>query len=444
MAERQTFPEGFLWGTATAAYQIEGAIRAEGKSESNWDRFSHTPGKIKDGTTGDEACDHYHRWRSDIDLMKWLGLNAYRFSISWPRVMPAGKGPVNEKGLAFYSRLVDALLENGITPLVTVWHGDHPQVLDEAGGWTNRAMIDLYADYAEVLFRRLGDRVANWITLNEPNCFLYQGFGDGRCPPGHNDYRLAYQAIHNALVAHGKAVERLRAVRPSCKAGITISCQWWSPASDDPRDARAARIADLRNDLWLLDSIHLGRYPEEYADYLGDLAPEVRAGDMEAISARRDFLGVNYYSHMIMRAGTLTHDRGGPFTDVVTAEQRSDPSALLKVLHRIKERYGPQPLYITENGIHLKEELGPDGECHDTVRLEYLKGHTGVLARAIAEGIDLRAFCVWSLMDNFEWSAGHAARYGLFFTDYATQKRIPKDSAKWYREFIGTARGGAG
>jgi len=439
MKERSVFPEGFLWGAATAAYQIEGSVSADGKSESNWDRFSHTPGKIKDGTTGDEACDHYRQWRGDIDLMKWLGLTAYRFSISWPRILPEGKGRVNEKGLDFYSRLTDALLENGITPLVTVWHGDHPRLLDEMGGWTNRTMIDLYADYAQVLFRRLGDRVRHWITLNEPNCFLYQGFGDGRCPPGLNDYRLAYQAIHNALVGHGKAVERLRAARPENRIGITMSCQWWSPASDSERDGKAARIADLRNDLWLLDAVHLGRYPQEYVEYIGDLAPEVRPGDMEAMSAPCDFLGVNYYSHMVMRAGTLVHDRGGALTDSVTAEQRNDPSGLVRVLRRIYERYGPRPIFITENGIHLREELDANGECHDGVRVEYLKGHTRVLAGIVAEGIDLRAYCVWSLMDNFEWSAGHTARFGLFYTDYATQRRIPKDSAKWYRDFIRAA-----
>ena len=436
MAKQPPFPKGFLWGTATAAYQIEGAVDADGKSESNWDRFSHTPGKIKDGTTGDEACDHYHRWRSDIDLMKWLGLNAYRFSVSWPRILPEGKGRVNEKGVGFYSRLVDTLLANGITPLVTVWHGDHPQVLDEAGGWTNRAMIDLYADYAEVLFRRLGDRVTNWITLNEPNCFPYQGFGDGRCPPGLTDYKLAYQAIHNALVAHGRAVERLRSARPEDRIGISMSCQWWSPASDDPRDVRAAQLSDLRNDLWLLDALHLGQYPREYADYIGDLAPDVHDGDMKVISAPCDFLGVNYYENMIMRAGTLKHNTGGRFEDVVVQEQRHDPQALLKVLRRIYDRYGRRTIYITENGVILPDTLDSDGTCHDPERLEYLKGHTAAVKGAVASGIDLRGYFVWTLMDNFEWSAGHAARFGLFFTDYAAQKRVPKDSAKWYRDFL--------
>lgn len=435
------FPDGFLWGTATAAFQIEGSPAADGKSESNWDRFSHTPGKIKDGTTADVSCDHYRRWREDLKLMEWLGVNAYRFSVAWSRILPQGGGRVNPAGLDFYARLIDELLRRNITPLVTIWHGDHPQVLEDAGGWPHRDMIERYADYAAVLFDRLGDRVRHWITLNEPNCFLYQGYGDVCCPPGARDWKLAYQAVHNALVAHGAAVRRFREGGGKGQIGITLSSQLWTPASESAADRRAAELADLQNNLWLLDPLHGQGYPPAYAEYLGDLAPEVRAGDLEAMAAPTDFLGVNYYQNMAVRAGTLKPARHeGKQTDVVVARQINDPAAFTQGLVRLRQRYGPRVFYVTENGLYQADRLAEDGTCSDAERVAYLAGHIPALREAMRAGVDVRGYCVWSLLDNFEWSAGYTARYGLFYTDYATQRRIPKTSAGWYRAWLAGAR----
>ena len=438
----QGFPKGFLFGTATAAYQVEGSVDADGKSESNWDHFTHQPGKVKDGLTGDVACDSYNRWQEDIRLMEWLGVNAYRFSVCWSRILPQGKGRVNERGLDFYSRFVDALLARGITPFMTLWHGDHPQVLEAAGGWTNRDMIHRYADYASVMFDRLGDRVKNWITLNEPNCFLYQGYGDGRCPPGETEWKKAYQAIHNALVGHGEAVRRLRTVRPDGRIGITMSCQLWTPATDDPRDLRAAELADLQNNLWLLDPIHGKGYPDVYREYLGELAPQVHDGDMAAMAEPTDFLAVNYYSNMKVKAGTLVPDRSGVVKDVVTVEELRDAGAFRQGLERLNRRYGPRVFYVTENGLYLRNDApGPDGVCHDRERVAYLQAHTAALHDAIKAGLDVRGYFVWTLMDNFEWSMGFSVRFGLFYTDLATLQRTPKDSAAWYRDFLAGRHG---
>ncbi|MCE9616000.1 MAG: beta-glucosidase [Lentisphaerae bacterium] len=431
----------FLWGTATAAFQIEGAPAADGKRESNWDRFSHTPGKITDGHTADVTCDHYHRWHEDLKLMEWLGVNAYRFSICWSRVLPRGKGRVNQAGLDFYQHLIDGLLDRGITPLVTIWHGDHPQELESAGGWLNRDMIAHYADYAGVLFERLGDRVRHWITLNEPNCFLYQGYGDGLCPPGHTDWKLAYQAVHHALVGHGEAVRRFRDMRMPGDIGITMSCMQWSPATDSAKDQRAAELADHQNNLWLLDPLHGRGYPELYRTFLGELAPAVRDGDQDVIASPTDFLGVNYYQNMHVAAGTLQPDRAGPIQAYTTVHKENSPAAFLAGLKRLNQRYGPRTFIVTENGLYKKDEtLAEDGTCDDHDRVDYLRTHVAALQDAIASGVDIRGYCIWSLMDNFEWSAGFTARYGLFFTDYPTQKRVAKSSARWYRDFLKEGR----
>jgi beta-glucosidase len=333
-------------------------------------------------------------------------------------------------------------LQRRITPLVTVWHGDHPQCLEDAGGWPNRDMIHRYADYAAVLFEHLSDRVKHWITLNEPNCFLYQGYGSGLCPPGATDWKLAYQAVHNALVAHGTAVARFRECGGGGQIGITMSSQLWTPAADDPRDVRAAELADLQNNLWLLDPLHGKGYPQVFAEYLGELAPEVRDGDLETMATPTDFLGVNYYQNMAMKAGTLKPARHeGKQTDFIVARQLNDPAAFTQGLLRLHRRYGPRVLYVTENGLYQADTLGADGSCRDPERVAYLAGHIPALLDAIRAGVDVRGYCVWSLMDNFEWSAGYTARYGLFFTDYASQRRIPKESAKWYREWIRDAGG---
>jgi beta-glucosidase len=437
MVSRKDFSPDFLWGTATAAYQIEGAIAEDGKGESNWDRFCREPGAIVDGTRGDIACDHYHRWREDVKHMEWLGVNAYRFSICWSRIHPDGRSRVNRAGLDFYARLIDTLLERGITPLVTLWHGEHPQALDDKGGWAHRDMIARYADYASVLFENLGDRVRNWITLNEPNCFLYQGFGEGKCPPGVKDWKQAYQAVHHALVGHGEAVQRLRALRNGARVGITMSCMQWSPASEAPEDVRAAELADLQNNRWLLDPLHGKGYPATYVEYLGDLVPEVRDGDLETMAVATDFLGVNYYQDLRVRAGTMTPERSGKAKDVVIVQKLNDAGAFRRGLERLNRLYGPRTFIVTENGLwKTNEELDAAGRCDDQDRVAYLRSHVAALREAVAAGVDVRGYCIWTLMDNFEWSAGHTYRYGLYYTDYPTQARIPKSSAQWYRQFL--------
>ncbi len=425
----------FLWGVATAAYQIEGAAAEDDKGPSLWDVFSHLPGKIRDGSAADVACDHYHRWQSDLNLLDELGVNAYRFSISWPRVLPQGKGQPNLKGLDFYSRLVDELLRRGITPLVTLWHADHPQALEERGGWVNRSMADWFADYAALMFARLGDRVAHWITLNEPNCFLYQGLGTGGIAPGISDWRMCYQAIHHALLGHGRAVQRFRASGRAGQIGITMSVDLWEPASDSPADAAAAEYADIQNNWWLLDPLYLRRYPPAFWQGLGENAPRVEAGDLDCMAAPCDFLGINYYWKNIVGAGSQ-HLGQASKSEYTSAGGKVYPHGLVQVLQAVVQRYGPQAIYITENGLYENNPPPVDGLCDDPNRVAFLRDHTAALAEAIARGIDVRGYFFWSLMDNFEWSEGYVPRLGLYYTDYATQQRVPKRSALWYRDFL--------
>ena len=429
------FPTGFLWGVATAAFQIEGAWKEDGKGPSLWDIFSHKPGKIRDGSNADIACDHYHRWQSDLDLLQWLGVNAYRFSVSWPRVLPDGKGKPNLVGLDFYSRLIDGLLARGITPMVTLWHADHPQTLEARGGWANRDTIHAFAEYASLVFETFADRVKHWITLNEPNCFLYQGLGTGNIAPGISDWKICYQSIHNILVAHAAAVQCFRQSNQPGEIGITMSVDLWEPATLDPADIAAARYADIQNNWWLLDPLFLGHYSEAFYKNLGELAPRIESGDFELMSIPCDFLGVNYYWKNIVKAGSqnLGQAAKGEYTATGGSVY---PNGLVEVLQNIYQRYGRQVIYITENGLYEQDTPPIDGLCDDPNRVQFLKDHTQALAEAIRQGIGLRGYFVWSLMDNFEWSEGYIPRLGLYYTDYTTFQRIPKRSALWYRDFL--------
>lgn len=430
-----SFPSGFLWGAATAAFQIEGAAEEDGKGLSLWDVFSRQPGKIRDGSNAEVACDHYHRWQSDLNLLTELGVNAYRFSVSWPRVLPEGKGQPNIKGLDFYQRLVDGLLARGITPMLTLWHADHPQALQALGGWANRQMIGWFADYAALLFETLGDRVRHWLTLNEPNCFLYQGLGTGNIAPGISDWKTCYQAIHHALAAHGAAVRCFRQGNTPGGIGIAMSIDRWLPASDSPEDAAAACYAETQNNHWLLDPLHGMGYPEDFFNTLGSLAPRIQPGDFTLMAEPCDFLGINYYWKNIVRAGVTQLGQAAK-SEYTAAGGTLDPQGLLHVLRGVVERYGMQPVYITENGLYEHNAPPVDGLCDDPNRVAFLKDYIQAAAQAVDEGIDLRGYFVWSLMDNFEWSEGYQPRLGLYYTDYATQQRIPKRSALWYRHFL--------
>jgi beta-glucosidase len=440
------FPAGFVWGAATASYQVEGAWEEDGKGPSIWDTFSRTPGSVTNGDTGDVADDHYHRWQEDVSLMKSIGLQAYRFSISWPRVLPEGEGKVNQPGLDFYDRLVDGLLEAGIRPYVTLYHWDLPQALQERGGWGNRAIVEQFACYTEAVAQRLGDRVKDWITLNEPHVFAYVGHLHGRHAPGERSLPLANQVAHNALVAHGRAVGVIRALWPDAQAGITLNLSLAYPASGMPADRQAARTADGQLNRWFLDPIFGRGYPEDMLTLYDDAVPVIEPGDMDIISAPIDFLGVNFYSNRFARAvsadvnpfgvGSLTVDElvsaGYEVTEMGWPVMPDGLRELLVGLHR---QYHPRAIYLTENGAAFADQV-KDGAVHDERRVEYLKEHFAAARRAISDGVPLRGYFVWSLLDNFEWAHGYSKRFGIVYVDYGNQKRIPKDSALYYQRVI--------
>ena len=445
------FPASFLWGAATASYQIEGAWNEEGKGDSIWDTFSRVPGNVQNGDTGEVANDHYHRYPEDVRMMQQLGLKAYRFSIGWPRVMPDGDGPVNEAGLDFYDRLTDSLLAAGIQPLVTLYHWDLPQALQEKGGWGNRAVIEQFAAYTEVVAQRLGDRVKNWITLNEPYVYAYLGHYWGRHAPGLQSLPLANQVAHNSLVSHGKAVSIIRALWPEASVGITLNLSLAYPASDLPADRQAARMADGQLNRWFLDPLYGRGYPEDMLTFYGDAAPEIEAGDMDLIATPTDFLGINYYSNRFVRAVSAEVDGFGyaplkPDELVKAGYEITDvgwpvmPDGLRELLVGLHKTYRPPAIYITENGAATADELESDEAgahvVRDERRLLYLKEHFAAARRAISEGVPLRGYFVWSLMDNFEWALGYAKRFGIVYVDYETQERVLKDSAKFYQQVI--------
>jgi beta-glucosidase len=430
------FPTNFTWGAATASYQIEGAWNEDGKGESIWDRFSHTPGKITNGDTGDVACDHYHRYQDDIALMRQLGLKAYRFSISWPRVLPAGCGRVNPAGLDFYDRLTDALLGANIQPFVTLHHWDFPQALYETGGWANRDNLYYFADYAALLAKRLGDRIKYWATFNEPSVIVWDGYVGGEHAPGiKNDQKLALQVTHNLMVAHGLAVQAVRGVDPTLQVGIVLTHWNKEPASDDPADLAAADYAWKTQDTAFLHPIFSGHYHPEFIDAMQGQLPEIKAGDLALIAQKLDFLGINSYSRAVISAkdGWVGHIPGSEYTD--TGWEVCAP-AFRRMLNRINQDYRLPPIYITENGAAFKDEVAPDGAIHDERRLDYLRQHFTQVRLAMQDGVDIRGYFVWSLLDNFEWGHGFSKRFGLIRVDYETQKRTIKDSGLWYANVI--------
>jgi beta-glucosidase len=431
------FPPGFIWGASTASYQIEGAWDADGKGESIWDRFTHTPGKIDDASTGDVACDHYHRHQEDVALMRSLGLKAYRFSISWPRVLPTGFGKFNPAGLEFYDRLVDALLEAGIQPFITLHHWDLPQALYDKGGWLERTNLGYFADYAALMAKYLGDRVKYWATFNEPNVIADAGYLWGEHAPGiKDDKRAAQQVHHNLMVAHGLAVQAVRAVNPALQLGIVLTVWNPEPLTDDPADIAAARQAWEERETIYFHPIFRGHYHPAALDVMGDASPDVKAGDMALISQKLDFLGINSYSRVVLSAQGRVHPvPGSEYTDM---EWEICAPAFRRVLNRINTDYDLPPIYITENGAAFRDVVSPDGRIHDERRIDYLRQHIRQIRLAMQDGVDMRGYFVWSLMDNFEWSQGYTKRFGVVRVDYETLERTIKDSGTWYAHLIAT------
>ena len=438
---RSDFASDFLWGCATSSYQIEGAGAVDGRVESIWDRFAATPGKVRDGSNGSVACDHYHRWPEDFDIGRDMGLNAYRFSIAWPRIFGEPGGQPNQKGLDFYSRLVDGMLERGLQPWATLYHWDLPQYLQDRGGWANRDTVDAFLEFADAMTHRLGDRVKHWITHNEPWCTAIIGNFEGWHAPGLTDFKTALQVAHHVLLSHGKAVPLIRAKVPDAKVGIALSLHPLRAASSRPEDLAAMARHDGLRYRWFLDPLHGRGYPQATLDAIGDAAPSVLPGDMEAIAVDTDFLGVNYYF-----PETIAHAPGHapldakvlPPGEVETTAMGWEvaPQGLAELLLRIEKDYHPGPIYITENGSCYEDSVGADGEIDDQGRRHYLMRHLASLRSAIADGVPVKGYFAWSLLDNFEWAEGYLRRFGLTHIDYDTQQRTLKGSGKWYRSFL--------
>ncbi|TFW20375.1 beta-glucosidase [Massilia arenosa] len=438
---RADFASDFLWGCATSSYQIEGAGAEDGRVESIWDRFCATPGKIRDGSNGAVACDHYHRWPEDFDIARSMGINAYRFSIAWPRIITED-GQVNEKGLDFYSRLVDGMLERGLEPWATLYHWDLPQHLQEQGGWANRATVDAYLQFVDAVTRRLGDRVTNWITHNEPWCTAILGNYEGVHAPGLTDFKTALQVCHHVLLSHGKAVPLIRANVPNARVGIALSLHPLRAATDSAADQAAAARHDGLRYRWFLDPLYGRGYPAQMAEIFGDANPVVEPGDMDAIAVKTDFLGVNYYFPEI-----IADEQGHGPLDAKVLPPKADaektamgwevsPEGLSNLLTRIQSDYHPGPIYVTENGSAYEDVVGADGNIDDAGRRRYLKRHLAAMKNAIDSGVPVKGYFAWSLIDNFEWAEGYLRRFGLIHIDYDSQQRRLKDSGKWYRAFL--------
>jgi beta-glucosidase len=438
------FPTNFIWGTATSSYQIEGARHEDGKSDSIWDTFSHTPGKIRDNTHGDVACDHYHRYRQDVALMAELGLQAYRFSISWPRILPAGRGQINQAGLDFYGRLTDTLLEADIAPHVTLYHWDLPQILEDQGGWPARDMVDAFVEYADVVSSYLGDRVKNWITFNEPFVSALLGYQFGFHAPGVKDPNAGLRVAHHQLLAHGRTVPVIRQNSPGADVGITLNMSLNVPASDSIPDRARARYQDGFVNRWFLDPIYGRHYPADMVAAYGEQYDEsfefIQDGDFETMAVPTDFFGLNYYTRHVVRDEEAENNL--PQTEFESSENRTDmdwevyPEGLYQILNRLYFEYNVPKIYITENGASYADGPDENGRVRDERRISYLKQHFEVAHRAIGNGVPLAGYFVWSFMDNFEWSHGYSQRFGITWVDYETQERILKDSALWYKQII--------
>lgn len=437
----KSFPKDFYWGAATASYQIEGAWDEDGKGESIWDRFSHTPGKIDNSDTGDVACDHYHRWRDDIALMQDLGLNAYRFSISWPRILPEGRGTINQAGIDFYSGLVDGLLAAGIEPFATLYHWDLPQVLEDQGGWPERGVVDAFVEYADIASNALGDRVKNWTTFNEPWVSAYVGYEEGRHAPGISDLDAAVASAHHLLVSHGLAVPVIRSNYPDANVGIVLNLSPQEPASPSIADRKEATWADGYINRWFLDALVGRGYPQDVVDGFGNPMEFVQPGDMDAIAAPLDYLGINYYTRGIARSEEISEEKNLPQTvfrgeSITEMDWEVYPKGLYNMLGRLHFDYNFPSIYITENGAAFPDEVGADGQVDDQDRLSYIKRHLEMAHNAIQIGVPVKGYFAWSFLDNFEWAFGYSKRFGIVYVDYETQQRTPKSSAKWYRDVI--------
>ncbi len=435
------FPDGFMWGAITAAYQIEGAWNEDGKGLSIWDTFVRQSGRIERGETADMAVDHYHRYPEDIALMQELGLKAYCFSISWPRLLPEGTGKVNPAGLDFYDRLVDGLLANNIIPYVMLYHWDLPQALQDKGGWGERSIVDAYSEYARIVAKRLGDRIPAWVTHNEPMVISLGGHFTGELAPGIQDPFVALRVAHHLLVSHGQAVLALRTELPkTAKIGIILNITPTYPATDTDEDRQAARRYDGVANRMFLDPLFKGEYPADMVEMFGPLFPEIRPGDLQTIAAPLDFVGLNYYMRAVMH-----HD---PHTPILQASQIYPPESeysqmweiyppgMYDMLTRIQADYHPKEVYITENGVCVPDGVDFDGRVRDVRRIRYLRDHLAQVGRAIQAGVPLKGYFHWTLMDNFEWAFGYRMRFGLVYVDFATQQRIIKESGRWYEKTI--------
>lgn len=443
MSELLKFPEQFLWGAAASSYQIEGAWNKDGKGESVWDRFSHRPFNITNGDNGDVACDHFQRMPQDIQMMNDLGLKLYSFSIAWSRVLPLGRGGVNKKGLGFYDRMIDRLLEVGITPFAVLNHWDFPQSLQDLGGWSNREMVNWFVDYAEIVFSRFGDRIDWWVTHCEPWVIAFLGYATGVFAPGICDYSQAYQTIHHLLLSHGKTVQLFRQAGYHGSIGIILNIDVFRPASDSDADVSACkRVYDEYSSLFL-DPLYKGTYPLDYFDWIGPHQPNIQVGDLDLIRQPMDFLGIDYY-----KSFNVSHDvesllikarlepRSAAGWGVTEMNWGIDPSGLKEVLLDIKEKYGNPKMLLTENGCAFRDYPDESGYVRDDGRINFLRDHIQAANEAVEAGVDLRGYFVWSLMDNFEWASGYGRRFGIVRVEYPTLRRIPKKSAYWFRDVI--------
>lgn len=440
--KQPVFPSDFCWGTATAAFQIEGAHSEDGKGESIWDRFTRLPGKIADGKNGEVACDHYHRYREDLRLMKEIGLNSYRFSVAWPRIFPEGRGQVNQKGVDFYKALLEGLKEHGIRPMLTLYHWDLPQHLQSRGGWANSETTESFVEYAVTLFRELGDLVDFWITFNEPWCISFLGYQTGVHAPGEQDDKSALIAAHNLLLAHGETVKAFRAEGLKSQIGITLNLSPVHPLTASEADRNAALLVDSYHNRWFLDPVFRGEYPAElfsiFCDHFGDFTKG--RGGIAVAAQPIDFLGINYYTRQVIANNPknrfLQAEYIAPEGDYTEMGWEVYPQGIYEILERVDKDYGPLPLYITENGAAFPDKLEGD-RVHDSRRIDYLEKHIKMLHHALEKGIPLKGYYIWTLMDNFEWGYGFTKRFGILYTDYENNlRRVWKDSARWLQDFL--------
>ncbi len=442
--EKISFPQDFVWGAATSAYQIEGGVNEGGRGESIWDRYCAIPGNVQRNETGEVACDHFHRHKEDVAQMKRLGIRAYRFSIAWPRILPEGHGRVNEEGIAFYSSLVDELLAAGIEPYVTLYHWDLPQALQEIGGWANPVVADYFSEYSQIVFDRLGDRVKYWITLNEPYCAAFLGNYEGRMAPGLHDFSTAVRAAYHLYVAHGLAVKDFREKKRAGEIGIALNLMGRLPFSESGADLAAAKRADGYLNRWFLDPIIKGTYPEDMIALYrskGVVLPEFKEEDLALMSQDLDFIALNYYNDFYVKEDPGQWPLGfrienPPFAQVTDRNWPITEDGFTNMLLRMKQEYGIERILVSENGASFHDVVGADGHVHDGARCDYLKRHVAAMHRAMEAGVPVLGYFVWSFYDNFEWANGYDSRFGIVYIDFATQKRIVKDSGYWYAKLI--------